>query len=53
MGTHLSDIEIARQCTLAPITEIGAHLGLAPADLELYGHHKAKVRLEAAPARAP
>ncbi len=52
MGTHLSDIEIARQCTLAPITEIGARLGLAPADLELYGHHKAKVRLEAAPARA-
>lgn len=32
---------------LRPIAEIGALLGLQPDDLELYGRHKAKVRLDA------
>ena len=51
MGKHLSDIEIARGCTLQPITEIAAKLGLTPNDLEQYGPYKAKVRPEAADGR--
>src|SRR3989441_4965108 len=37
------DLEIARTVTLKPIQEIGAAVGLAPGDLEPYGHYKAKV----------
>src|SRR5882762_7239224 len=37
------DLEIARTVTLKPIQEIGATVGLTPAELEPYGHHKAKV----------
>src|SRR5439155_1558732 len=37
------DLEIARTVTLKPILEIGAAVGLTPAELEPYGHHKAKV----------
>src|SRR5258705_6780345 len=37
------DLEIARTVTLKPIQEIGAAVGLTPAELEPYGHHKAKV----------
>ncbi len=46
-----SDIEIAREARLQPITAVAETLGLAPADLELYGPYKAKVRLEAIEAR--
>lgn len=41
-----SDVEIAREALLKPITEIGASLGLLPQELELYGHYKAKVSLD-------
>lgn len=39
----LSDIEIAQNAEIRPITEIAAQLGIAPEDLEPYGHYKAKV----------
>jgi len=38
-----SDIEIAHQTKLRPITEVAADLGLGQDDLELYGPYKAKV----------
>src|SRR3989440_5913333 len=38
------DLEIARTVTLKPIQEIGAAVGLTPAEVEPYGPHKAKVR---------
>ena len=38
-----SDIEIAREVTLRPITEIAAKLGLTEDEIELYGKYKAKV----------
>jgi len=40
-----SDIQIAQeaQANMKPITEIGAKLGIAPADLNPYGHYKAKI----------
>src|SRR5438034_9973164 len=41
------DLEIARTVTLKPIQEIGAAVGLAPGDLEPYGHYKAKVGWDA------
>jgi methylenetetrahydrofolate dehydrogenase (NADP+) / methenyltetrahydrofolate cyclohydrolase / formyltetrahydrofolate synthetase len=41
-----SDIEIAQEATMKPITQIGEELGLLPEELELYGPYKAKVRLE-------
>jgi methylenetetrahydrofolate dehydrogenase (NADP+) / methenyltetrahydrofolate cyclohydrolase / formyltetrahydrofolate synthetase len=41
-----SDIEIAQESELKPITQIGEELGLLPEELELYGPYKAKVRLE-------
>ena len=40
-----SDLEIARSVTPRPITEIGAMLGVDPADLEPYGRTKAKLPL--------
>ena len=40
-----SDIEIARQVTLKPITEIAGHVGIDPDDLQLYGKYKAKLPL--------
>jgi len=40
---HLSDIEIARQAKMLPITEIAAELGIEGEDLEPYGHYKAKL----------
>ncbi len=43
----LSDIEIARQATLKPITEIATGLGIHDDDLELYGRYKAKIGLTA------
>lgn len=40
----LSDLEIAHQVRLKPITEISATMGLSPSDLDLYGSYKAKIR---------
>jgi methylenetetrahydrofolate dehydrogenase (NADP+) / methenyltetrahydrofolate cyclohydrolase / formyltetrahydrofolate synthetase len=41
-----SDIEIAQEATLKPITLIAEELGLLPDEIEQYGTTKAKVRLE-------
>jgi formate--tetrahydrofolate ligase len=38
-----SDIEIAQAATLRPIHDIAQRLGLAPADLHVYGQHMAKL----------
>ncbi len=40
-----SDIEIARQITLKPITHIAEQLGLSPDHLEVFGKYKAKLPL--------
>jgi len=37
------DLEIARNATLKPITEIGRGLGIPEDSLECYGRHKAKI----------
>ncbi|MCK5439088.1 MAG: formate--tetrahydrofolate ligase, partial [Gemmatimonadetes bacterium] len=42
-----SDIQIAQAATLQPISDIASELGLRSAEIEPYGHHIAKVRLEA------
>ena len=41
-----TDIEIARQVSLLPVTDIAAQLNVAPEKLQLYGHHKAKLPLD-------
>lgn len=41
----LSDVEIAQEAKLRPITEIAKKAGLKEEDLELYGRYKAKVSL--------
>ncbi len=41
-----SDIDIAQAADLRPIVEVAAGLGLAEADLDLYGRHKAKIHLD-------
>ncbi|MEA5079741.1 MAG: formate--tetrahydrofolate ligase [Anaerolineaceae bacterium] len=41
-----TDIEIAQEATLKPITVIAEELGLLPGEFELYGDTKAKVKLE-------
>jgi len=41
----LSDIAIARAAKIKPIGEIAAKLRIPDADLEHYGHHKAKISL--------
>jgi formyltetrahydrofolate synthetase len=41
-----SDIEIAQEAELKPVSQVAKELGLLPEELELYGNHKAKVRLE-------
>ncbi|MCD7709284.1 MAG: formate--tetrahydrofolate ligase, partial [Clostridiales bacterium] len=41
-----TDIEIAQEATLSPITEIAEKLGIEADDLELYGKHKAKLSEE-------
>ncbi len=38
-----SDIEIAQECTMAPITEVAGKLGIEADELELYGKYKAKI----------
>ncbi len=39
----LTDIEIAQQATLKPITQIAEDLGLSQDELEMYGKYKAKI----------
>ena len=39
----LSDIEIAQQVKMLPVTEIAEKLGIDQEDLELYGKYKAKL----------
>jgi methylenetetrahydrofolate dehydrogenase (NADP+)/methenyltetrahydrofolate cyclohydrolase/formyltetrahydrofolate synthetase len=41
-----SDIEIAQEAELKPITEVADELGILPEELEPYGFYKAKVRLD-------
>ncbi len=41
------DVEIASRASMRPITEVAGALGLSASELDLYGEHKAKVRLEA------
>ncbi len=41
-----SDIEIAQEAKLLPITEIASQLGIGSDDLELYGKYKAKLSNE-------
>ena len=41
-----SDLQIAQESPLRPITEVAAEIGIAEDDLELYGKYKAKVSLE-------
>lgn len=43
----LSDIEIAQQAMLRPITEIAKEAGLLDEEIEPYGRYKAKIRLTA------
>ena len=38
-----TDIEIAQEAVLKPITEVAKALEIAPDDLELYGKYKAKI----------
>lgn len=42
----MTDIEIAKQVELKPITEIAAQLNISADDLELYGKYKAKIPLK-------
>jgi methylenetetrahydrofolate dehydrogenase (NADP+) / methenyltetrahydrofolate cyclohydrolase / formyltetrahydrofolate synthetase len=41
-----SDIEIAQEAELKPITLVAEEVGLLPSELELHGTYEAKVRLE-------
>ncbi len=41
-----SDIEIAQEAQLKPISQIAEEVGLLPEELELHGNHMAKVRLD-------
>ncbi len=41
-----SDIEIAQEAKMLPITEVAASLGITPDELELYGKYKAKLSEE-------
>ena len=40
-----SDVEIAQQAKMKPITQVGAELGIGEDELELYGKYKAKLDL--------
>ena len=42
---YLSDIEIAQQCKMKPITEIADKAGIPQKYLEQYGNYKAKIDL--------
>ncbi len=41
-----TDIEIAQEAVMLPITEVAKQLGISPDDLELYGKYKAKLSNE-------
>jgi methylenetetrahydrofolate dehydrogenase (NADP+)/methenyltetrahydrofolate cyclohydrolase/formyltetrahydrofolate synthetase len=41
-----SDIEIAQEAELKPVTQMADEVGLLPSELELHGEYMAKVRLE-------
>jgi formyltetrahydrofolate synthetase len=41
-----SDIEIAQEAKLKPVLQIARELGIRESELELFGPHKAKVKLE-------
>lgn len=41
-----SDLQIAQEAPLRPITEVAAEIGISEDHLELYGRHKAKVSLD-------
>ena len=43
-----TDIQIAQEATLKPITEIAKEVGLDQQDIEMYGHYKAKISLDVA-----
>lgn len=45
-----TDIRIARQAKMRPILDVARDLGLPAEFVELYGPHKAKIRLDAIPA---
>lgn len=45
----MTDIEIADQATLEPITEIAEKLGLSEDEIEQYGKYKAKINLNVKP----
>jgi formate--tetrahydrofolate ligase len=47
--TMPSALEISRQATLKPVTEIAAEAGLPPWLIEPYGEHVAKIDLKAMP----
>jgi formate--tetrahydrofolate ligase len=47
MSNVKSDIEIAQECKMQPITEVAKNFGLSEDELELYGKYKAKVSFEA------
>lgn len=38
-----SDIQIAQECSMLPIKEVAAGIGIGEESLELYGHYKAKL----------
>ena len=42
-----TDIEIAQECTMEPITEVAERAGIPEEYLEQYGKYKAKISLEA------
>lgn len=46
MASYLSDIEIAQQTKMEPITKVAERLGIEADDLELYGKYKAKVTFD-------
>lgn len=41
-----TDLEIAQECTMEPIREVAAKIGVGEEDLEYYGNYKAKVSLD-------
>lgn len=42
----MTDIEIAQNCQMQPITDIAEKAGISPDELELYGKYKAKLSAE-------
>lgn len=46
MGTMKTDIQIAQEAVMEPITKVAERLGICADDLELYGKYKAKLSEE-------